>query len=67
MPTCEPGNTIITDTIKKELKNLEWQSSGSGWKKTGVVVEFSDLAFHFFSALELGEQEQEKKQEQGDK
>ena len=34
--------------VKKELKNLEWQSSGSGWKKTGVVVEFSDLAFHFF-------------------
>jgi hypothetical protein len=21
--------------VKKELKNLEWASSGSGWKKTG--------------------------------
>ena len=45
--------------VKKELKNLEWQSTGSGWKKTGVVVEFSDLAFHFHSAVGLPEQEQD--------
>lgn len=45
--------------VKKELKNLEWLSSGTGWKKTGVVVEFSDLAFHFYSVMGLEEQEQD--------
>ena len=43
--------------VKKELKNLEWSSTGSGWKKTGVLVEFSDLAFHFFSDIGLTEEE----------
>ena len=33
--------------VKKELKNLEWSHSAAGWRKTGVLVEFSDLAFHF--------------------
>ena len=45
--------------VKKELKNLEWSSTGSGWKKTGVLVEFSDLAFHFFSDIGLTEEEQD--------
>jgi len=36
--------------VKKELKNLQWSSTVTGWKKTGVMVEFSDLALHF-SAL----------------
>ena len=33
--------------VKKELKNLEWSHSAAGWRKTAVLVEFSDLAFHF--------------------
>ena len=33
--------------VKKELKNLEWTSTPEGWKKSGIVVEFSDMAFHF--------------------
>ena len=45
--------------VKKELKNLEWLSTGAGWKKTGVLVEFSDLAFHFFSDIGLTEEEQD--------
>jgi len=41
--------------VKKELKNLEWASTPTGWKKTGVLVEFSDLAFHFSAATGLVE------------
>eukprot|EP00092_Neocalanus_flemingeri_P040667 GFUD01044278.1.p1 GENE.GFUD01044278.1~~GFUD01044278.1.p1 ORF type:complete len:1538 (+),score=567.86 GFUD01044278.1:263-4615(+) len=41
--------------VKKELKNLEWSSTPTGWKKTGVNVEFSDLAFHFSAATGLEE------------
>eukprot|EP00090_Calanus_glacialis_P000787 TRINITY_DN10552_c0_g1_i1.p1 TRINITY_DN10552_c0_g1~~TRINITY_DN10552_c0_g1_i1.p1 ORF type:complete len:1436 (-),score=591.02 TRINITY_DN10552_c0_g1_i1:100-4407(-) len=41
--------------VKKELKNLEWSSTPTGWKKTGVLVEFSDLAFHFSAATGLEE------------
>ena len=33
--------------VKKELKNLEWTQGPVGWRKSGVLVEFSDLAFHF--------------------
>merc|ERR1712059_144 len=43
--------------VKKELKNLEWMSTPMGWRKTGVLVEFSDLAFHFSSASNLRESE----------
>ncbi|KAG1655794.1 ATP-dependent DNA helicase Q4 [Nymphon striatum] len=36
--------------VKKELKSLEWNTkafkSGSAAQKSGVLVEFSDLAFH---------------------
>jgi len=41
--------------VKKELKNLEWTSTPTGWKKTGVLVEFSDLAFHFSASTGLVE------------
>jgi len=43
--------------VKKELKNLEWTSTPTGWKKTGVIVEFSDLAFHFSAATGLNEEQ----------
>jgi len=43
--------------VKKELKNLEWASTPTGWKKTGVIVEFSDLAFHFSAATGLNEEQ----------
>ena len=41
--------------VKKELKNLEWTQGPVGWKKTGVLVEFSDLAFHFSAKTGLTE------------
>jgi len=46
--------------VKKELKNLEWTSTPTGWKKTGVIVEFSDLAFHFSAATGLGDEQLDK-------
>jgi len=35
--------------VKKELKDLQWISTGTGWKKSGVMVEFGDLGLHFSS------------------
>jgi len=46
--------------VKKDLKNLEWTSTPTGWKKTGVLVEFSDLAFHFSAATWLEEEQLDK-------
>ena len=43
--------------VKKELKNLEWTSGLTGWKKSGVMVEFSDLGFHFHAKTGLTEPE----------
>ena len=43
--------------VKKELKNLEWTCGLTGWKKSGVMVEFSDLGFHFHAKTGLAEQE----------
>ncbi|KAL3859571.1 hypothetical protein ACJMK2_009787, partial [Sinanodonta woodiana] len=42
--------------VKRELKLLEWnlgQGDQSGPRKSGVLVEFSDLAFHFRSPGDL--------------
>ena len=41
--------------VKKELKNLEWSSTPAGWRKSGALVEFSDLAFHFSAKTGLSE------------
>ena len=41
--------------VKKELKNLEWTQGPVGWRKSGVLVEFSDLAFHFTARTGLDE------------
>ena len=41
--------------VKKELKNLEWTQGPVGWRKSGVLVEFSDLAFHFNARTGLTE------------
>ena len=41
--------------VKKELKNLEWNHTAAGWRKSGVLVEFSDLAFHFSAKTGLTE------------
>ena len=48
--------------VKKELKNLEWKSTPSGWKKTGIIVEFSNLAFHFDALQGLAEKQIDKLQ-----
>lgn len=34
-------------TVKRELKNLQWTYANNRYQKSGVLVEFSDLAFHF--------------------
>jgi len=41
--------------VKKELKNLEWKSTPAGWRKSGVIVEFDELAFHFEALVGLSE------------
>ena len=45
--------------VKKELKNLEWKSTAAGWRKSGVMVEFSELAFHFEALVGLSEIQQD--------
>ncbi|XP_012935837.1 ATP-dependent DNA helicase Q4 [Aplysia californica] len=44
-------------TVKRELKSLQWESGPNGFRKTGVLVEFSDLAFHFRSRGDLSDTE----------
>jgi ATP-dependent DNA helicase Q4 len=44
-----------SSVVKKELKNLEWRSTPAGWRKSGVLVEFSELAFHFEALVGLAE------------
>ncbi len=47
-------------TVKRELKNLQWTRTPSGgWKKSGVLVEFSDLAFHFDAVRGLSAEERD--------
>ncbi|XP_045192518.2 ATP-dependent DNA helicase Q4-like isoform X2 [Mercenaria mercenaria] len=33
--------------VKKEIKLLQWSFDSGGPKRTGIMVEFSDLAYHF--------------------
>lgn len=56
----EVSDTMGWDSgpVKKELKLLQWNFDSGGPKRTGVMVEFSDLAYHFrtpgdFSTEEL--------------
>ncbi|CAL1538171.1 unnamed protein product, partial [Lymnaea stagnalis] len=44
-------------TVKRELKSLEWESGPNGYHKSGVLVELSDLGFHFRSRGDLTAQE----------
>lgn len=49
-PVVEVSATMGWDsgTVKRELKNLQWsQGLGGRWQKSGVLVEMSNLAFHF--------------------
>ncbi|XP_033626697.1 ATP-dependent DNA helicase Q4-like isoform X2 [Asterias rubens] len=44
--------------VKKELRQLKWrQVLGKGWVKSGVIVEFSDLAFLVQSPGDLTDEE----------
>lgn len=49
--------------VKRDLKSLEWDNSAlrtSGHaRKTGVIVEFSDLSFHLSVAADLSEEDQD--------
>ncbi|XP_076370851.1 recQ4 helicase isoform X4 [Tachypleus tridentatus] len=49
--------------VKKSLKQLEWDNShlksGGNCKRTGVLVEFSDLAFHVYAPGDLTDDEQD--------
>ena len=42
-------------TVKKEQKTLEWTQGLLGWRKAGVLVEFSDLVFYFTAKTGLDE------------
>ena len=50
--------------VKKELKNLEWKSTPSGWRKSGIMVEFSQLSFHFHALTGVSEEEVDVLQDQ---
>ncbi|XP_041376868.1 ATP-dependent DNA helicase Q4-like [Gigantopelta aegis] len=43
--------------VKRELRLLQWNLQPGGASKTGVMVEFSDLTFHFRSPGDLTEDE----------
>ncbi|XP_022707793.1 uncharacterized protein LOC111271328 [Varroa jacobsoni] len=44
--------------VKRDLKKLEWDDSrvaaGGSYRKTGVIVEFSDICFHLYVSSDLG-------------
>ncbi len=41
--------------IKRELKNLQWQSNPvtGRMEKSSIMVEFHDLAFHFMAVKNI--------------
>ncbi|GFR90345.1 ATP-dependent DNA helicase Q4-like [Elysia marginata] len=39
--------------VKRELRALQWTSGPGGFRKSGVLVELSDLSFHFRSRGDL--------------
>lgn len=45
--------------VKRELKQLSWQVATvtGGYRKTGILVEFQDLAFHFMAVGGLTQEE----------
>lgn len=43
--------------VKRELKSLSWNVTSHGPQKTGVLVEFSNLAFHFIAPGDLSDEE----------
>lgn len=46
--------------VKRELKMLQWNfDSVLGSKKSGVMVEFSDISFHFLVLGDLSDEEQD--------
>ena len=45
--------------VKRELRRLVWAQTEYGPKKTGVIVEFSDLSFRFFSVGNLSDDERD--------
>ena len=45
--------------VKRELQGLRWADAAGGPRKTGVVVEFSDISFRFHSAGDLSDFERD--------
>jgi len=45
--------------VKRELKNLQWRLGNGRYEKSGVLVEFSDLAFHFMALRGLTDEDLE--------
>ena len=46
--------------VKRELKNLQWtRAPGGSWKKSGVLVEFSELALHFEAVRDLSAEDRD--------
>lgn len=46
--------------VKRELKALEWNTSGGVARRSGVKVEFSDLAFHLMVRGDLCDDDRDK-------
>lgn len=45
--------------VKRELQCLPWADAAGGSRKTGVIVEFSDISLRFFAAGDLSEDERD--------
>ncbi|XP_064641083.1 ATP-dependent DNA helicase Q4-like [Lineus longissimus] len=60
-PVVEVSDMMAWDAgiVKREISNLQWNLNlgGRGPSKSGVMVEFSDLAFHFTSHGDLSDDE----------
>jgi len=50
-------NQWESSVVKRELKNLQWYVGQNGKiEKSGIMVEFHDLAFHFLAIRGLDEE-----------
>ena len=64
-PVMEIASAVGWDSgaLKRQLKNLEWDTSaiaiGGKARRSGVLIEFSELAFHLKIRGDMSESEQD--------
>lgn len=58
-PVVEVSDCMGWDSgpVKRELRLLQWSMGAAGAKKTGVIVSFTDLAFHVRSCGDVSDSE----------